>query len=174
MSNSPFQDAVAIDTNVFEHILYPQENINSHINGLLGHLYAEKVCLIVDDGNRILDEYNHRIGPRFRNADEESNEIYLLRYWILYAPKLSTSVANDQLMNKIRQVIVEPGEAVDRILVYVAFKQGKALISNDRMHIVRGPNSEQSERRHRILRDTRNLRPDGAAIVTSLEAFSMI
>ena len=27
MTNSPFQDAIAIDTNVFEHLLNPQETV---------------------------------------------------------------------------------------------------------------------------------------------------
>lgn len=175
MTASPFQGAVAIDTNVFEHILNPQENLEYHINALLTHLQEKKACLIVDDGSRILGEYNHRIGPIIQNSDDTGNEIYLLRYWILNSPRLPTSVVgNDELMTKIGQVIIEPGEAVDRIFCYVAFRNGRVLISNDRMNIVFGPQNESPARRVRMINNTRRLRPPGTNILTSQEAYGKI
>ncbi len=62
MTDSPFQDAVAIDTNVFIHLLNPQENVESHINELLKNLQLAQVSLIVDESGRILGEYNNQIG----------------------------------------------------------------------------------------------------------------
>ena len=175
MTASPFQDAVAIDTNIFEHILNPQENLDDHINALLRHLQEQEACLIVDDSNRIFGEYNHRIGPIILRSDDTRNEIYLLRYWLLNAPRLFTSVVgNDELMTKIGQVIIELREAVDRIFCYVAFRNGRVLISNDRMNIVLGPPSESSARRNRMLHETRRLRPPGADILTSQEAYGKI
>ena len=175
MTTSPFQDAVAIDTNVFEHILNPQENGGYHINGLLSHLQEHKARLIVDAGNRIFGEYRHRIAPIIQRSDDTGNEIYLLRYWLLDAPRLTIAVVgNDELMTAIRKVIIEVQEAVDRIFVYVAFKQGRVLVSNDRMNIVLGPNSESTQRRDRLLGDTKRFRPRDAAILTSQEAHATI
>ena len=172
MTASPFQDAVAIDTNIFEHILNRQENLENHINALLTHLQEKKVRLIVDDRNRIFGEYYHRIGPIIQKSDDTRNEIYLLRYWILNSPRLPTSVVgNDDLMTKIRQVIIERKEAVDRIFCYVALRNGRALISNDRMNIVFGPQKESSARRDRMLNETKNQRLPGADILTSQEAY---
>ena len=169
--------AVAIDTNVFEHILNPQENIDYHINGLLSQLQQDNARLVVDSGRRIRGEYNQQLTPIIRNGDDMRNEMQLLRYWILYAPEPDTvSVHDDRLMTAIRKVIVERSEGVDRIFVYVALKQGKTLITNDRRHIVNGPSreSKQGARRHRLLSDTRRLRPNGANILTSNEAHSQL
>ena len=175
MTDSPFQDAVAIDTNVFIHLLNPKENIKSHINELLKDLQTAQVSLIVDENGRILGEYNNLIGPMIRQSDDIRDEILILRYWTLNCPRLTTKlVHNDELMTAIRGVIVEPDQTVDRILVYVALRRGKALISNDRMNIVQGPSSESTERRQRLLRNTRRFRSRGAEILTSMEAHARI
>ena len=42
-------DYIAIDTNVFEHLLNPHENCANHIDKLLGTLAADRVGLIVDE-----------------------------------------------------------------------------------------------------------------------------
>lgn len=173
MTDNPFKDAVAIDTNVFEHILNPQENVNNHISELLAYLQERNTYLIVDDGNRIYGEYDNKLTPMIENADDIGPELYLLRYWFLDAPSKDVNVTlNDSLMTRIKRVIHEPSENVDRIFVYVAFKRGNLLISNDRNHIVIGPDSEagQSERRHRLIRETRRMYEPGAAILTSQEA----
>ena len=177
MTSSPFQDAVAIDTNVFLHLLNPQENTGSHISGLLKYLQNQVLSLIVDDRGRIAGEYNNLIVPVFRRADEVDNKIDLLRYWILYAPRLQMTVnMSDSLMSQIRQIIIEPSENTDRVFVYVAFGNGSWLISNDEVHIVVGPRREwnQSQRRDRLVRNTRGLCPPGARIMTSREAFNLI
>ena len=175
MTDSPFQDAVAIDTNVFIHLLNPQENAESHINELLKNLHIAQVSLIVDECGRIGSEYRNRIEPIIWESDDIRDEIYILRYWLLQCPRLATElVLTDTLMTAIRGVIIELDQAVDRILVYVALRQGKILISNDRMNIVVGPPSESTERRQRLLRNTRRFRSGDADILTSLEAYARI
>ena len=175
MTSSPFQDAVTIDTNVFEHLLNPQENADFHINELLAHLQKAEVHLVVDKGRRIANEYNHRIGPRIASGDDTRNEIYILRYWMEFVQRDEVQVSgSDNLMIAIRHVIIEPRENVDRIFAYVTLRQGKVLISNDRMNIVTGPPSESSERRHRLLQDTSRFRTGDADILTSLEAHARI
>ena len=175
MSEIPFKDCVAIDTNVFLHLLNCQNDPDSHITKLLQYLSTIGTTLLVDDRGRIVGEYLHQLAPIMRNMDETRNERYILSYWM--HPDRRQDIAfsgNDQLIMAIKQVIHEQTETVDRILVYVAFKVGGALISNDRMHIVDGPPNESSLRRHRLLRSTRKLRPNGADILTSQQAHAVI
>ena len=180
MTESPFQDAVAIDTNVFEHLFDPQENTDLHITQLLTFLQELGAALIVDKGKRISNEYNHRIGTRIANQYDTRNEIYILRYWMEFAPRQEIEVFGaDNLMTGIRNVIIEIAEAVDRIFVYVAFRHGKPLISNDKVHIVDGPVTKRGRgpRRHRLLSETKRWRlthPDDSDILTSREAYGKI
>ena len=58
-----FAKSVAIDTNVFLHLLNPQKNTCSHINGLLEALQARDTVLLVDDRQRIQGEYSNQISP---------------------------------------------------------------------------------------------------------------
>ena len=174
MTVSPFEDCVAIDTNVFEHLLNPQENSGSHINELLAHLQELEVALIVDSGRRILNEYDNRLEPILKNIDNSRSEMYILRYWTRYAARREVTVnLSDALMGAIREVIPGNSEGVDRIFVYVSFRLGKVLISNDETHIVIGPPRElgQRTRRDRLRRTTRGLRHNGAEILTSIEAY---
>ena len=173
MTRIPFQDHVAIDTNVFVHLLNTEENTHSHINKLLVHLWNYCIALVIDDNGRILGEYERIITPVVKNLDENLNERAILLYWILYAERCEVPLdMGDDLMRAIRRVIVESSESVDRIFVYVAFKMGTILITNDDVHIVVGPTRErnQSPRRDRLLHGTRRLCPGGAGILTSQEA----
>ena len=166
-------DSIAIDTNVFLHLLNPDENPDQHIDKLLLTLLEFKTDLLVDDRNRITGEYSHQIGQRIRSSFETGNAIYLLRYWLESAKHRQVELnIGDSLMRTIRGVILEHSEAVDRIFVYVAFKSGRVLISNDENHIVFGPPSERhpNDRRTRLLNATRRHRPNGADILTSREA----
>ena len=173
MTGTPFQDAVAIDTNVFIHLLNPQNNPDGHINILLAHLSRKGVALIVDGGGRIDGEYNQQLSEAIRCQDD-GNEIYILRYWMLNAPRRAVPVSGDDpLMTAIQRVIVEQSEAVDRIFVYVALKEGKVLISNDERHIVIGPPRE-NRRPARRTRMLRRFATDGAGILTSQEAHALI
>ena len=177
MTTPTFRDALSIDTNIFEHLLNPQINVDGHINTLLVHLMAQRVALLIDDGKRISGEYNDRIGPIIRHTDDLRNEVYILRYWIRDAPRLRITINwTDTLMKAIRKVIMEKSEALDCIFVYVALSQGTVLISNDEVHIVIGPERERGDptRRQRLLRNSKKLRPQGAEILTSQEAHDRI
>ena len=174
MTDAAFEDCIAIDTNVFIHLFDSTWNTDSHINKLLEH-FQQGIELIVDDSGRIAGEYDHQITPRIRSSDDTRNEIYILRYWMEVVPRRKVGLDNgDRLMQEIRDVVVELSENVDRIFVYVAFKTGKILITNDLMHIVEGPDTESTPRRQRLLRSTRRLRHRDADILTSREAYDGI
>jgi hypothetical protein len=113
----------------------------------------------------------------FRGNSVSGPDSYILLYWMQQASRRMVSVGRqDRLMAAIRQVIFESSKDADRTFVYVAFKEGQILISNDETDIVFGPDWEgrQSPRRNRLLRDTRRLRPQGADILTSQEAYAQI
>lgn len=147
-------DYIAIDTNVFEHLLNPQENTNNHIDTLLVTLTRDRVGLIVDEDRRIENEYKNRIEPMLRNtADKNIQQLLLLRSWIVFQVgnrKRVSASNNDPLMTAIKGVITE-NEAVDRTFVYVAFKSDRILITNDRRHIIEGRPRERSERRKNLV-----------------------
>ena len=177
MTTSPFQDAVGIDTNVFEHLLYPKHNVGNHINELLVHLQQRGITLLTDKSGRIAAEYKHRLADRIQRADDKGNEVYILRYWMQYAPRREITVNGaDQLMQAIRQVIIEHAEAVDRIFVYVSLSQGRILVSNDEAHIVHGPSHQgrNGRRRRQLLRGSRGIRPRDGDILTSEEASAKV
>ena len=160
---------IAIDTNVFQHLLNSQNNSDYHISQLLEYLRCLGTSLLVDDKGAIFGEYCRQLVPTIHNADDSREEIYILRYWILNAPRLRVSVTRDQLMIQIRKVIIE-FENTDRTFVYVAFKQGTALVTNDRSHIVDGPGSGSTFRRDILRKKTAKLCPQTARIMTSEEA----
>ena len=173
MTGGPFQDAAGIDTNVFSHLLNPQNNPDGHINSLLTHLFEQQVALLVDDGGRITGEYERSITPLIQRLDEARNERQILRYWMTSAPSRKVEFSEgDALMAGIRQVI-SGDAAVDRIFVYVAFKEGKVLISNDKGDIVFGSDRGRGyvPRRERLLQITQDCRPPGADILTAREAY---
>ncbi len=168
-------DAVAIDTNVFEHIFNDCENTDLHINDLLKNLQKNQTKLLVDSKSRIVKEYRTRIGRRLSNS-VYLDEVHILRYW-LASQATQKEVDVDEpsdLMNAIKGVIHEPKSNVDRTFVYVAFSQGKNLISNDEEHIVIGPEPEwgQRDRRLRLKKSVRNIcKPSRQSeIMTSMEA----
>lgn len=173
MSHIQDINEVVIDTNVFQHLLNPQNNTCNHINRLLEFLAVQSTALVVDKEGAIASEYQQQLMRRLQNSDDTRNEIWLLRYWILVASRYQVSVIeDDDLMDAIRVLISEPSEHTDRIFVYVAFKQGVLLISNDCRHIVRGPANEPEFRRDKLLSSTIELRPATARVLTSQEAHS--
>ena len=179
MSNSVFQGAVAIDTNVFEHIFNKEKNVDSHIDDLLLSLQEDSIRLLVDEGSKIFDEYERIIGPKLAYS-EHNYEISVLRYWLgtqeTWEPV--DVVSPSELMAAIKRIVHEPDENVDRILVYVALYRGKNLISNDEVHIVIGPQREWGdfERRHRLKKQTRNICKASrqSEILTSVEAHAEV
>lgn len=160
---------IAIDTNVFQHLLNPQNNPGYHINQLLECLKYLGTSLLVDDKGRIFGEYCHQLEPIIRNIDDSRDEKYILRYWINNAPQYRVSVTRDRLMIQIQNVIIE-SENTDRTFVYVAFKQGTVLVTNDCIHIVKGPGRGSTFRRDILRKKTAKLCPQTAGIMTSEEA----
>ncbi len=60
---------IVIDTNVFVHILNPEENVGRHINQFLAAIGStHELC--VDDGGKISGEYNVMLGPALKNNDD--------------------------------------------------------------------------------------------------------
>ncbi len=175
MSTHLFQDEVAIDTNVFVHLRNPEQNPDGHIHHLLGVLVEQGVKLLVDNRGVIHGEHDHHVIPMLEGSSVNGGEVYLLQYFMDVNFQRGVVVApRDGLMAAINQVIFEPSKNADRTFVYVAFHEGKSLISNDRADIVEGPAGERTPRRNRLRRETRRLRPHGADILTSQEAHAKI
>ena len=171
MTTNPFQDAVAIDTNVFVHLKNPQQNQNRHIHHLLGVLAEQSVELLVDGGSVIQQEHVRNVIPMLEGRSVDGAEAYLLQYFMDANIQRKVVVnRQDRLMTEISGVIFEQSKNADRTFVYVAFHEGKWLISNDRTDILEGPAGEGTPRRNRLLRETRRLCPSGAQILTSQEA----
>ena len=175
MTTNPFQDAVAIDTNVFVHLKNNEENCDGHIHHLLGVLIEQGVELLVDGNDVIKREHERHVIPVLEGNSVDAGEVYLLQYFmdVNFQRKVVVD-RRDRLMAAINRVIFEPSKNADRTFVYVAFHEGKSLISNDRTDIVEGPTSERMPRRNRLLRETRRLRPRGADIFTSQDAHAVI
>lgn len=177
MTDCPLQDSVAIDTNVFVHLLNPEQNPDSHIHRLLEFLILKDTVLIVDKEGAINREYQRHVEPMLRGKSVLNNELYLLAHWMKPEVQVRVSISrNDDLMRVIQQVIFEVPKHADRTFVYVAFTSGRTLMTNDEADIVYGPPREtnRTPRRARLLRASRAYRPEGADILTSQEAFAKI
>ena len=174
MTTSPFQDALSIDANVFVHIRNPEKNWDRHIHHLLGELVEQRVELLVDDRGFI----NHEYGEVIRMVEGNSvdaGEVYLLQYFMDVNRQRKVAVdRRDRLWAAIRRVICETSKNPDRTFAYVAFHEGKSLISNDEEDIVFGPPHESSPRRDRLRRETRRVCPASTDIFTSKEASTQI
>ena len=175
MTTDHFQDAVAIDTNVLVHLRNPEQNPDRHIHQLLGVLVEKRIELLVDAGGFIHHEYEEHVIRMLEGNSVDAGEVYLLQYFMDVTHQIKVAVdRRDQLMAAIRKVIFERSKNPDRTFVYVAFHEGKSLISNDRTDIVFGPTNERTPRRDRLLQETRRLCPRGADIFTSAEAHARI
>lgn len=176
MNDSCSWGAVAIDTNVFEHVFHPDENRARHIDKTLEYLQNDNTKLLVDTKSKIHKEYLSRLDRLLRKS-ERNHEISVLRYWL--APETQEKVdvvEQSELMNAIKGVIQGHSANTDRTFIYVAFFRGKNLISNDRDDIVVGPTPELGlqERRHRLKQATKRVcKPSQQSrIMTSLEAYN--
>ena len=174
MTSEPFPDCVAIDTNVWVHLVNPQHDDEDHIFKLLDYIRRREIQLIEDDKDVIAKEYQRSVPRHYRRLDETRNERYLLRYCLNAPRRVVVLDESDDLMQAIGVVIFEPDKLADRTFVYVALKLGRILISNDTRDIVRGPLSERPPRRDRLLEITAGIRPEGADILTSMEAYGKI
>lgn len=140
------------------------------------YLKDQQIALIVDRRGVIFNEYLEHVEPIIRGISDEGHERFILSYWFLRAPRRTVDVSNqDPLMVEIDKIIRGGGQREDRVFVFVAFKEGRLLISNDKQHIVCGSDHEKrNPRRIRLLRSTRKLHQRGAAILKSCEAHAKI
>ena len=153
MTFASYRNSLAIDTNVFLHLIDPDVNADAHINELLTHLLDNENSLIIDDEDRILTEYNRHLPGAIKGADQKGQEILILRAWVrvLQNPNrlLKIPLQNDQLMKMLRKKVRPRKGSNDRIFVYVAFKQRKFLVSNDKHDVVTGGNKNKKNPRRR-------------------------
>ena len=141
-------DYIAIDTNVFEHLMNPEKNKNGHIHKLLGTLTKRKIRLLIDNKRKILGEYNNKIPRYFKKANEAKNERFLLDYFIKNLQqheKISVNL-EDNLMTAIKKIVPE-NKGADRYFVYVAFKKGRVLVTNDRADFIDEGNQTEEKKR---------------------------
>ena len=162
------RDGVAIDTNVFGHLINGDMNKDKHINTLLKKLREDNIYLLVDTGKQIEKEYKHHLKPYVLEAKSKMDEAYILFYWMIEAPRKEVVVKKETgLWDVIKQTIPEEKEENDRIFVYVAFVKGCVLVSNDRKHIV--------DRRTELKECcTSGYCPNGADVMGSEEAFENV
>ena len=163
--NKLTNDWIAIDANVFEHLLNPQQNHGNHITILLGQLRSDRIRLLVDDKRKIPNEYENRLGRYIQNERNDDPNRILLYYWLLPDNQEVVCVdKNDQLMIAIKGIIfVASGKPVtDWSYVYVAFKQGKILVTNDYEDILK--NGKELKRK------TKKLCPRGGDVMGSQQA----
>jgi len=129
------RDTIAIDANVFRHMFNPQNNVDGHIHALLNQLMDDKIKLLIDDEGEILKECNHQLKPYLKSEDDRYAEGPLLLYWFRQAnQKLVPVDSIDDLMTAINP-IVPPCKGADRFYVYVALKEGRILVTNDKKDI---------------------------------------
>jgi hypothetical protein len=156
---------IAIDTNIFIHLLNPAVNHNSHIDKLLVHLLQLECQLLVDSTKKIGNEYIKMIIPIIKNMDETKPQLPILRLWmdinIRYQVMLDPL---DNLMKHIKSVIDEKDEHADRAFVYVVCAADSLLVTNDRVHIL--------DRREALLKSTAKSRGRNTDIQSSLDAFA--
>ncbi len=153
---------IAIDTNVFEHLLNRASCLNedSHIDMLLGTLIQNQYQLLVDSTKKIANEYLQMLIPIIKNMDETKPQKPLLLYWMDPANRQQVELnPQDTLMQRIKQVIHERNEHADRAFVYVACRGDATLVTNDATHIL--------GRRAELLKKTKKYRGDHAAIQSS-------
>ena len=155
---------IAIDTNIFEHLLNPDMNLGSHIDKLLGHLIRAQYLLLVDSTRKIGNEYEQMIIPIIRKRDDTGQQLQLLRHWM--KPEVRHQVdliQTDNIMQQIRNVIHEQDEHADRAFVYVVCRKNSILVTNDRTHIL--------GRRNDLLKRTKRERGRNTDIQCSNDAF---
>lgn len=161
----------AIDTNIFVHLLNPQENVYGHIDILLQKMRDIGVILIIDTKGRILDEYANRTTQLVMNQPTDSSKRLLIQYWTQYRQTCQVPVEHSsELMQKIKNVLPQ-GEGTDAVFVFVVFRCGGTLLTNDRDDIIDEGNKPYA-RRKKLLRIKE--RDVNSEILTSKEAFDVL
>ena len=174
--NNLTSDYIAVDTNVFEHLMNPQNNTSNHIYKLLTQFINDKILLLVDNKNKIKHEYLQNFQEYLKHKSDRMGEgILLFHFFKMENHEVIDVNLSDNLMNAIKKIVPEH-KGVDRFFVYVAFKKSRVLVTNDKEDIIdEGPKC--GERRRKLLKHTKRYRPRSegtAAILTSQEAYDRL
>lgn len=176
MDNLP-SDWIAIDTNIFGHLISPKHNSDKHIYNLLKYLKDNNVLLLVDDRQYIRNEYNTRIRDFIKKAYERQDERHILRHFINPQNHEKVSIScTDELMNAILTVIPKE-EDPDRYFVYVAFNKDRILITNDRKDMIdsdRKEGKKEGETRDKLRKIAKQYNFFKADIFDSKEAWKKL
>lgn len=166
--NGLTDDFIAIDTNVFGHLIDAEKNAGRHIHRLLAMLAKKKITLLVDADGTISAEYAHHLIAERLHAKQRKNEAQIIDYWMNHAPQKNVAInQNDSLWHAILRVIPESNEEPDRVFVYVAFKEGRILISNDHKHVIKRRDDLKLCYNHSTI-------PAGADVMPSSEAYALV
>ena len=172
--NNLTKDYIAIDTNVLVHLFNPQKNTNDHITELLKQLFfRDEIKLLVDTKKRIVNEYSDKLEDKIDDINIQSfPNGWFIRYSLTAAFHEQIEVNhNEPLMDKIKKIVQE---STDKIFVYVAFKTGRILITNDEADII-DERKGDGERRRKLRRIPRKIRHEKKAdILTSEKAYDKI
>ena len=122
----------------------------------------------MDNEGKISNEYSHHLlRGNFLKRNDINAEQHSIRYWMDFARRETVTICNDLLLNAIIKIIPEEKEETDRILVYVAFKKNRVLISNDVKHII--------NRREELCGECRDASDiSNSELLTSKEAYNRV
>lgn len=160
---------IVIDVNIFEYLFSGEDekhiNADKHITDILTDLLDS--CLLIDDKGKITSEYGSYLDRRIEQIlkkDEKDPVRQLFKHWMekwvfgaLGGIEKVNVNTEDKLMSDIKQIIHER-MGMDRYYVYVAFRKGTVLITND-LGIY--------DKRKILKRKTRNSRSRNADILSS-------
>lgn len=170
--NNLTSDCIAIDTNVFEHLLTPSKNENEHITKLFNAFIDDGIGLIVDEGGAIEAEYSNRIERRIKEAQDKGYDSIFRYYFVAQTTRKQVRVKhNDELMSKIKSIVGNVPR--DHIFIYVAIKKDKVLVTNDRNDILDEGNSRY-KRRNKLLSIAKKQQLKSARIYDSQEAYGKL
>ena len=172
--NNISNDYIAIDTNIFVHLM--ESSKANNIEKLLLMLQMKNVRLIQDSKNRIKGEYAHKILHHFQMLDYPDYQD-IIDYWLDQdADDLVVTVnQNDLLYKKIKEILKLEKKTVDRIFVYVALKANRTLITNDRSGIIdENTKAKDGLRRNKLLKVAHKEKAKSANIYDSDEAYEIM
>ena len=188
--NKLTHDFIAIDTNIFERLLNrggTDEELRTYteIYILLLELLSCNlhIKLLVDDEGKIDDEYDKHLCRRICQLDnppqEDDDERTILTKWMEREPR-QIEVGYDKLKIKIKNTLLQKQSNKEKVsgtdinFVYIAFKTGRLLITNDRRNII--DERKGDEKRRKELRNFSKTsgRVKGSDILTSKEAYDIL
>ena len=174
--NSISEDYIAIDTNIFVHLL--EHSRGSNIEKILLMLQKKNVRLIRDSKDRIKGEYSHKILHHFQMLDDTDYQD-IIDYWLdRDANDLDLVVTvnqSDSLFKRIKKILKLEKKTIDRIFVYVALKTNRTLITNDRSGIIdENTKAKDGLRRSKLLRAAHKEKAKSANIYDSDEAYNIM